>query len=1277
MKRFVCILLSLVILIGLVPVVSLAATPPTLTGAHPINDTQLLITFSEPVVLNFSKSTRFAMRVIDGNNNMASGTTDAYQTMAEGKYTWANEAHTALIWTIASGTGHPATVAHWKEVAQAQQANGNRVCFAIIDLATSGDANVDAVTAVSSGAVMQKMNTSGAGMAVVEMTDRQALTLTSAAMVSDTQVDLTFSEPIKISGKPFLALRVVDPETDKIVNVSGNQLLAQQPVLTLSEDGRTLSWKLTNVSLADWMNKKETYPQYKIKVCLLENPTNVNGKIDQITDVYGGSALTATYSEAGNREAACIELTDGIPVVLEKAEIINASQIELSFSRPIAISGNPFVALRIVDPETDKIISSLPSSVNQMLAQQPVLSLDETKQILTWTLTDVNLDGWMARKTQYPEYAVKVCILENPTNVNGRIDQITNETKTAALAATYSESGMREAACVELTKKKELKLESASAIDNHTIVMNFSEPIKLNGTPLLALRIVDPETDKIVSELSSINQMLAQKPQLTLSEDGRSLTWTFSVDVSVWVNRQTAYPQYAVKVCILESVVAVNGVIDQVTDAAGQIGVSATYSETGNREAACIRLTDSRPAVEAITLNEVTMIDDGHIGLTFSAPVVISGNPQIAVALVDGNNKVVFNKNGSAQVYLGRWESDPENDCRIIWRPLFVNAQGVKSLAELFAFGGTASEFAGSGYVWKFRIAEVTDAEISVVNGNGYIENLKGVDGKPVRSNWIDPQAVAAESVFMDVNHVYPENGLTVISVQAIDDGHIDITFSAPVERHPGTAFLLRLVDETGAILTNQDGEYLQWSGTWVFANEEQTRIRWRFTSKNKFGINNLNDLFAYKGIEVYRDYDFAFYIGESSSDWGQNGVVDNIYLKDDPTVHLTANQLAGFDALLLPIEMAYQPRSITVEAKVINEQQVMLTFSEPVMIVGDDPFMCIRYMRYGEQYFDGEFNNSVTVQFDGNWEWADSKYTQILWTMKGINRYGGYNLYDVFHRSNGLARFDDATIAFCIEEVYDIENGLRPGTDLVDNVVSLDGTNHLSGVYSTKIGGPDRCYVPLSYGLSDDLVKLEKVVAIDDQTLELYFSEEVVLKEGDGAPTMGIRYVSDLGVTGVVVDGKSAYFRGNYTYKEGNRKIIVWKLDTEKARGAKNLTEIFNFEGNLRFNNDLNVVFAIIDDEKNLGCTWDMRVDGVTDLTGTRKLVATRVNEAGIVFQDIEIAYELPAPTYSMQGEEPDETNTILRTDYTVPCIIGGAILIVLPLGVGLATRKRKGGQK
>ncbi len=1419
-RQILATLLVICCVITLTPWVA-AVSAPTLTGAYVINDTQLLVTFSAPVTLDFSKSTRFAMRVIDANNNMASGTTDAYQTMADDKYTWANDEHTALIWTVAAGIGHPAETKHWQDIAAQQRANGNRVAFCIIDMVTTGDSNIDAVT--SGGVTMQKMNTSGSGMAVVEMTERPAVTLLSAVATDATTVEMTFSEPVKITGNPMLAIRIVDPATDKIVEslpASDRQLLAQQPILSLNSAGTVLTWRLSDVDLKDWVAKKMQYPQYAVKVCILENPTAVNGKIDQVVDALSGrEGLTATYSETGVREGACVELTsttppptilsatainstqirvefsapvtfdftkttrfamrvidennnmvadttdayqtmdagkftwandehtaliwtvvagighpastahwleisaqqraygnrvafciidmkttedsnidavttngvvmqrmntsgvgmavaelkNGIPVTLDKAEMIDDTQIELTFSEPVKITGNPMLAIRIVDPATDKIVDV---SGNQLLAQQPNLSLDSTGTVLTWRLIDVDLNDWLAKKAQYPQYAVKVCILEDPVAVNGIVDPITDMTGTAGLKATYSESGAREAACVELTKKTIVRLESAQVMDDNTIQLQFSEPIKITGNPMLAIRVVDPATDKIVSELPNhVNQLLAQQPQLELSADGQTLTWTVTTDLSVWIRRQNDYPQYAVKVCVLENPVLVNGYIDAITDLSGQAALIATYSESGVREAACVALTDSRPQVDSITLKSAKMIDDGHIRLSFSAPIEIKGTPQIALTLVDSSNRVVVSDSGNAMVYIGAWEYDEDDHSKIIWRPKFLNAQGIKSLPELFAFGGAASAYADKGYSWKFRIAEVAGDGVTTVNGNGRIENLTGEDGRPVASNYIDPEVVAAESIFMKVGNIYPVGGLQVLSVKAVDDSHIDITFSAPIERIPGTFMAIRLVDQDGALLTDAQGENMQWTGSWVFANKKQTVIRWQFYSKNKFDINNLTDLFARKNLEGYDDYELIFHMGESSPAWGQNGLIDNIYKKKDPTTHLTGNLLAGLDGLNLPIEIDYTTEKIAVSAKVINEQQVLLSFSQPIKMVGGAPFMAVRYMRYGEQYFDGEFNNAVTVQFDGNWEWANTAHTQILWTMKGMNRYGGYNLYDVFHRSNGLARFDDASIAFCIEEVYDLEKGLRPGTDLVENIASTDGKTHLMGDYSEAIGGPDRCYIPLTYDISPVPITLERVVAVDDQTLELHFSEQVIFKEGEQSPTMGVRYVNELGSTGVVADGKSAYFQGNYRYKEEDPSVIIWELNLEKSRGAKSLTEIFNFEGRLRFNNDMQIVFAIMDNEKSPGCTWDLRVDGVTDVDGVRKLKANRVAENGIVFCDIEIDYDLPASNLENKDEETQEEPVVYRSNYTIPIGIGAAIIVLIPLVVGLVVAKKNKG--
>ena len=197
--------------------------------------------------------------------------------------------------------------------------------------------------------------------------------------------------------------------------------------------------------------------------------------------------------------------------------------------------------------------------------------------------------------------------------------------------------------------------------------------------------------------------------------------------------------------------------------------------------------------------------------------------------------------------------------------------------------------------------------------------------------------------------------------------------------------------------------------------------------------------------------------------------------------------------------------------------------------------------------------------------------------------------------------------------------------------------------------------------------VKLLSVKALDNATLELTFSEAVSIKEGAEAPTMAIRYLTSAGNPEFGTDGRAISFTGSWSYKDENKNVILWKLDEAKAakRGASSLDDIFTFANDLQWNKGARVAFVILDSSDYAFSGSSMRINGVTDLSGTRNLVANHGGDISEVQFDIEMGYELPA-------EEVVETVT--TTNYLPYILIGVGVLVICgTAAILIASRRRK----
>jgi len=193
-------------------------------------------------------------------------------------------------------------------------------------------------------------------------------------------------------------------------------------------------------------------------------------------------------------------------------------------------------------------------------------------------------------------------------------------------------------------------------------------------------------------------------------------------------------------------------------------------------------------------------------------------------------------------------------------------------------------------------------------------------------------------------------------------------------------------------------------------------------------------------------------------------------------------------------------------------------------------------------------------------------------------------------------------------------------------------------------------------------------VKGIDDQTLEVVFSEGVIIDDTDENLSMVIQYLSPSGDGEVLADGRSATFKGNWKYKDDNKNVILWTLS---SKHAENLTQIFNYEGNLKWNADARVCFIIKNDNEELPVKT-MRLWGITDLSGYRHLEC-RLMEVATIQADIEIGYDKPDRVVNIDQNE--EVPVEYYANYT-PFVVGG---VILPIGSSAAAlligrRKKEG---
>lgn len=692
----------------------------------------------------------------------------------------------------------------------------------------------------------------------------------------------------------------------------------------------------------------------------------------------------------------------------------------------------------------------------------------------------------------------------------------------------------------------------------------------------------------------------------------------------------------------------------------------------------CVTRTVVISSTGTMKITDVKVISDTRLLITFSEPIKMLGNAWAGLRVVDENyNLMYYNEGQSPLQWYGRsskqgypFEWANEEHTQIYWTYRAVNTMNLTDIGQVLRAEGQLGEVMKDNWKIVFCFEEKKTDTFAVTAANGLIDSVvSATDGKPIK-----PTVVKAgwnDGVYMDVSGEAPTEKLEVTDVKVISDSRIVVTFSAPVEMLSSPYGAIRLVNDTNALQyrINEDETKtpIQWGGAFLdYYNEEHTQLVWQiYGNQRNFGdLNNIPDILAFKGLpEEWKAFTFKFCIEEKGSDaLSADNHINNIVLADDERVHLLGNKpnMNGFDGHYADVAYTITEKNLTANAYVLNDRQVVLAFSAPVEISGD-PWFGIRLVRDGKLAWSGKENDSTALQWKGKWEWMDKSHTRILWTMNGSSTYGIYNVYDILNYGGGLAPFKETTtVNWCIEEKKTDEfKDLISYSQRIENIVTKDGTRHLVGSYCN---GYDGVFIPLTAnGMGTDLLTVAAVKAIDDMTLEVKFSESVKIAEGDGAPNMAIRYLTESGDSHTLVTGHTAAFNGTWEWKDDTHDTILWTLTPSASKGAMTLTDIFTYAGNLVYSKGARIAFCVSMTEKNATSTYSLRVDGITDISGKRALYAPRLEEICISQTDIEIGYELPAPTV-----EPEVQEGQTVTDYTLAYMLAGALALV-GAGVGL----------
>jgi len=1131
----------------------------------------------------------------------------------------------------------------------------------------------------------------------------EAVKVTSARVIGPHSLQVTFSEPISNSmfvspslAAPYYGIRIVNANNalqqhnGKNMQWGGSFAPTSDPsvyTFTITDSTRAGDIGFTDIhAIADLAQQKNL----KLTFCIEQNSGgfgDVLQYVDNITSLDGVRKLEVSApSTNGNYTAITDVPQEPQELKLVSAQAINDTQIVATFNQPANITGSPLWFVSIVK-ENDALVyrGATPlqwggtfkwyneehTQVLWTMAVNNTLNIRNLADLLTWTGLEQEKEAG---------YTMKFGVCEQTTGLacrstkNLMVDNYWAQDGYALLTGTTKDTAGNNRAYTEITLADDydtapLTVTSVKQLNESDLEVTFSAPVEIASKATFFICMVDGNDNVVESPKMrwGCTWKYADETQdriiVTMNRSDNNNLGLRNLSELLSYKKMENYKQYGYKFSIVEIASGTelgNGIVSDVTTRGGTKALDATKVAANSNDRIYQEIEWLDYDLTPVTLNKAELINDTQIEMTFSEPITITGAPYAFVRLVDANYNVVY-VSGSPVQYGGTFRFNATDRSKLIYT-LNVSKANItldNSLIDILQFKNEKLESLKSGgYSWQVCVAEKAADGVTVLTNN-LVDNVSAAERDKKLEATVSKNG-SAEPAYALVEYTeMPETKLNVVSVKAISDKTAIITFDAPVEITGNPWMAMGLVDENNNLvyktpegkpsIDTKGNTSMQWGGSWKWYNDEHTQIIWTIARKNHTGVLNLTDLFNYRDLDEFKDYKIKFRIEEAGADIGRNDShISNITLAEDSRIHLEANFVMAADRMWSDVEVAYDTKHIVSLARIVNDMQIMITFSEPVKIEGN-PFIALRFVKDGKLMWDGKENESFAMQFTGTWKWVDKTQTKMLWTMSGGNRYGANNLYEVYNYCNGLVKFEGAEIAMCIEEAAPAGIGT---TGILENISSLDGTRHLVGNEPT---GNDKIFMKPAGSVSKETIRVEKVEAIDNMTMEVTFSGPIVFATGDKEPSMAIRYMTETGDTHVVSDGRSAVFYGNWKWKEGTDNVMIWTLNTDRSRGAKNLDEIFLFQGNFKFNSDALIMFCIMDPETEDNVPYTNLVYGVTNPEGTVHLQATKISEFGISANPIDILYDLPVAEDAVT--EPI-TDTDIRPDYTWMILIGGGIV-------------------
>ena len=315
MKKLLSVLVALTMAVSLFAMTATATEneSPTIISAVAINNTQFKITTSEPITIkNASTFALFLAKdgVVDNLNERSNASFSKTGTRYGGTISPANEATTQFTWTINTGVNATDSI-------HAAVAAGYEVYFGLNGAATNNMIDVTRAVDAEGKGFVPNLGSNHASHKIygVKVNAYTPNTVKAAKLVSDTQIEISFTNPITTC-TDALFLCLLDSNGTVQNGDTNSSLDDHAPMDFVITDGKLVCTLRNNhpgmstdgKNIAKFVNAAgEAYPNYVAGIVFLE-PNNAsinNTKLLENTTDANGLPLNATGQWVGTTRDIC------------------------------------------------------------------------------------------------------------------------------------------------------------------------------------------------------------------------------------------------------------------------------------------------------------------------------------------------------------------------------------------------------------------------------------------------------------------------------------------------------------------------------------------------------------------------------------------------------------------------------------------------------------------------------------------------------------------------------------------------------------------------------------------------------------------------------------------------------------------------------------------------------------------------------------------------------------------------------------------------------------